>query len=339
MNILTSIRKNYCYCSPVEKPKLIVVIDTEEEFDWTSPHCRNHTSVRAMRWIGRIQDIFDSYRITPVYMVDYPVASQSEGYQPLLEIYADGRCLIGAHVHPWVNPPFEEQVNAYNSFPCNLPYSLEEAKIRVLGQTIEERFGVRPIIYKAGRYGLGPHTPAILEEQRYEIDLSVCPYMDYSAEGGPNFTEYCAWPYWFGANRCLLEIPLTTGFTGLLRPWGLRLHELASHPRLHRLHSIGILARLRCLNKVWMSPEGYTLNENIALLQALYRDGLRVFSFAFHSPSVEVGHTPYVRTQRDLDRFLSQCRQFFDYFIYELGGEPTTPLQIKKQLLESTPSQ
>lgn len=328
---------DYCHISCGEKPKLIVVIDTEEEFDWSRGFARNHTSVKAMRWISRVQDIFDAYRITPVYMVDYAVASQRDGYRPLQEIYADGRCVIGAHVHPWVNPPFEETVSVYNSFPGNLPPELERGKIRVLGQTIAEHFGGHPILYKAGRYGVGPHTADILEEQGYEVDLSVCPFMDYSAEGGPDFTCHSAWPYWFGAQRRLLEVPLTTGFTGLFRRWGFTLHHIASRAVFARVHAAGILARLGGVNRVWLSPEGYTLKENIELLRALYSDGLRVFSFAFHSPSVEPGHTPYVRSQRDLVRFLSHTRELCDFFIDELGGQPTTPLQLKKQLLESAP--
>lgn len=327
---------DYCHISSTEKPKLIVVIDTEEEFDWSTGFSRNYTSVQAMRWISRIQDIFDAYQITPVYVIDYPVASQPNGYQPLQEIYTDSRCLIGTHLHPWVNPPFEEKVSIYNSFPGNLPVELEEAKVRVLSQTIGEHFGAHPVVYKAGRYGIGLHTAEILEKQGYEVDLSVCPFMDYSAEGGPDFTRHSAWPYWFGTHRRLLEIPLTTGFTGLLRRWGFALHEIASRPVLARLHAVGILARLSGVNRVWLSPEGYTIKENIDLIQALYRDGLRVFSFAFHSPSVEPGNTPYVRSQRDLDHFLSHCRQLFDFFIDELGGQPITPLQLKIQLLKST---
>lgn len=328
---------DYCYLSPAEKPKLIVVIDTEEEFDWTRDFSRNNVSVRAMRQIGRLQDIFDNYGITPIYVVDYPVASQPEGYRPLQEIYSDGRCLIGAHVHPWVNPPFVEQVNAYNSFPGNLPKSLEEKKIKAISQIIGEHFGEQPTIYKAGRYGSGPHTAAILEKHGFEVDLSVCPNMDYSAQGGPDFTNYSACPYWFGTHRRLLEIPLTTGFTGILKHWGSTLYPMASHPALARYHMLGIMARLKFLNKVWMSPEGYTLKENIDLLKVLYHDGLRVFSFGMHSPSVEPGHTPYVRSKHDLERFLSHCQEFFDYFIYQLDGEPSTPLQLKKNFLESKP--
>jgi hypothetical protein len=319
----------------IKRPRLIVVIDTEEDFDWSQAFSRTQTAVQSLRHIGRVQQIFDAYRITPVYVIDYPVTSQTDGFLPLREIYRSGRCLIGAHLHPWVNPPFEEEVNRHNSFPGNLAHELELTKLRILSDCIEERFGDRPVIYKAGRYGLGPHTLAILEQQGFEVDLSVCPRMDYSHEGGPDYTDRSAWPHWAGPHRTILGLPLTVGYAGLLRRWGSRLHNIASGPALQRLRAVGALARLGLVNKIWLSPEGYNTTEHIALVRALYADGLRIFSFAFHSPSVEPGNTPYVRSRRDLEEFLSRCRRFFDFFLGDLGGEPTTPLDLKQQLYES----
>jgi hypothetical protein len=326
---------DYCRVDHTEMDMLVVVVDTEEDFDWSRGRSRSHTAVRALRWIGRLQDIFDEYSITPIYVIDYPVASQADGYQPLQEIHSAGRCLIGAHLHPWVNPPYEEQLNPYNSFPGNLPRHLEAEKLRILDDCIGEQFGSRPIIYKAGRYGFGPHTADILEEQGYEVDLSVCPHMDYSAEGGPDFTRYSAWPYWFGKHRRLLELPLTLGFAGLLRRWGTTLHGLASRPTLAAMHAPGILARLSLVKMIWLSPEGYLSVEHIKLVRALHHEGLRIFSFAFHSSSLEPGYTPYVRSWHDLEALLCRCRKFFDFFIGELGGCPTTPLQLREQLMAS----
>jgi hypothetical protein len=312
--------------------RLIVVIDTEEEWDWSAGLSRQNTSVRAMRSIDRLQAVFDEYRITPVYVVDYPIVAQAEGYRPLQEIRRDGRCLIGAHLHPWVNPPFTEPVSSRTSFPGNLAPEAEAAKLAVLGELIGERFGAAPTIYKAGRYGIGPNTESILEGQGYEVDLSVCPRMDYSGEGGPDFTAFSPRPYWFGRHRRLLELPLTVGFSGALRRWGLPIHRALSHPRLAPTHGIGLLARLRLLDKVWLSPEGYRADELRRLAHALWRDGLRIFSFALHSPSAEPGHTPYVRSTNELTEFLSRCRRLFDLLLGDLRARPSTPLELKREL-------
>ena len=323
---------NFCAIDPTEQAKLIVVIDTEEEFNWGLGFSPQNTSVNSIRSIESIQAVFDEYGIRPVYVVDYPVVFNSEGYRPLKEIYNSGGCVIGAHLHPWVNPPLEEEVSRANSFPGNLPYSLEASKLRILGDLIGERFGARPVIYKAGRYGIGTNTAEILEDQRYEVDLSVCPNMDYSHEGGPNFTAYSARPYWFGQKHRLLEIPLSVGFVGWLKSWGHFWSDLVDQHPFKQLHLGGVLARTGLLNRIWLSPEGYTLRENLALLRSLYRGGVRTFSFAFHSPSLEPGNTPYVSSQKDLERFFAHCRHFFDFFMGQLNGAPTTPLDLKMHL-------
>lgn len=109
---------------------LSVVVDTEEEFDWTKPFDRNATGVSHMREIGRLQGVFEECGIVPTHVIDYPIATQQESIRPLKEYAEAGRAAIGAHLHTWVTPPFEEEVTARNSFQGNLTRELERAKLR-----------------------------------------------------------------------------------------------------------------------------------------------------------------------------------------------------------------
>ena len=197
---------------------MTVVVDTEEEFDWSKAHSRANTGVSHMRHIDRVQEICDEFGVRPCYVIDYPVAAQEPGYGPLVAIHNDGRCSIGAHLHPWVNPPDQEELGRVNSFPGNLPADLERAKLSALTDAIERNFGERPTIYKAGRYGFGPHTAGTLSDLGYAIDMSLCPSFDFRAGGGPDFAREPARPFWFGD---ILELPTTAGFVGYLRgaPW------------------------------------------------------------------------------------------------------------------------
>ncbi len=167
-------------------PVLMVVIDTEEEFDWHLPFDRKNTSVESMRHVEKAQEVFDEFGIRPTYVVDHPVASQETGYSLLREFVSSGRATIGAHLHPWVSPPHEEGVNSFNSYPGNLSARLEEEKIARLTEQITRTFGARPTIYKAGRYGFGPNTGEILSKLGYEIDLSGFAGFDLSEDGGPD---------------------------------------------------------------------------------------------------------------------------------------------------------
>jgi hypothetical protein len=314
---------------PETRPVLTVVVHTEEEFDWNKPHNRNSTGVEHMRHIDRAQTMFDEFGIVPNYVVDYPVASQAIAIEPL-KAYADsGRALIGAHLHPWVSPPYEEEVNALNSYPGNLPRDLEAEKLRLLTEKISRSFGTQPVTYLAGRYGFGPNTGEILEGLGYEVDISPAVPINFCADGGPDYSGYTSHPYWFGNQRKLLGLPGTGGYVGALRCGGTSLYNRLTHPWLRRTKLSGLIARLRLMERIRLSPEDYSEPEMQRLTETLHRNGIRIFVFSFHSPSIQPGGTPYVQSEADLIRFLDKCRRYFDYFFNTLGGTSMTPLEIR----------
>jgi hypothetical protein len=315
-----------------QPPVLLVVIDTEEEFDWYESFDRSKTSVGHMRSIGRIQSVFEEFDIRPVYVVDYPVASQADGAEPLRELVASGRAEVGAHLHPWVSPPHEEEVNAFHSYPGNLPPELERRKLEQLTDTIEREIGARPQVYKAGRYGLGHATPATLSALGFTVDLSPCPPFDYRADGGPDYSGFPVEPFWHGAasEGGVLAIPTTGAYVGLARAGAHRLYKLATDTPLARLRLPGILSRLGIVERLMLSPEGYDPVHHERITRSLLRQGCRTFTFSFHSPSVKPGCTPYVRDERDLERFLDACRRYFELFLGELGGVSQTALELRE---------
>jgi hypothetical protein len=307
---------------PETKPVLFVVVDTEEEFDWNAPFARENTSVGAIQALTGFQAFLNRFAIRPTYVIDYPVASQAESASVIKALADSGRCTIGAHLHPWVNPPLVETLSRPNSFACNLGEGTEGAKLDVLTDTIERQIGVRARTYKAGRYGFGPSTARLLQKLHYDIDVSINPAMNNSAEGGPNFEAFDARPFVFGANRQTLEVPCTQGFAGFARRAGLKLHAFAQASALRPLRLTGVMRRLGALDKIMLSPETSTLGEMQALTRALVRDGVRTLTLTLHSPSLEPGHTPYVRNAADLQAFFDRMERYFRFFFEEVGGVP-----------------
>ena len=62
--------------SPADMPPtLLVVIDTEEEFDWNTTFDRGSTSVDNIGSQHLAQDLFTAAGIVPTYAIDYPVAT------------------------------------------------------------------------------------------------------------------------------------------------------------------------------------------------------------------------------------------------------------------------
>ncbi len=228
--------------------------------------------------------------------------------------------------------PVSETISTRNSFPGNLPPELERDKLVNLINKIESVFGHKPKAYKAGRYGLGPNTASILSQLGIHIDLSSCPPMNYSGEEGPNYTHSQSQPFWFGDNHELLEIPCSGAFIGWGGGYKAAIHQFAE--RFPKLRLNGIASRLGIVDRLRLSPEGYTIDEQIKLTNALHADGVRIFNWSFHSPSVVAGMTGYVKTEQELTQFLDSFRRYFDYFFGELNGVAATPTEVYRYCLE-----
>jgi hypothetical protein len=308
----------------VVPPLLLAVVHTEEEFDWSQPFDRKHDAITHLGALGRAQELFARHGAKPTYMLDYPVASRDEGVAAVKAVVAGADAAIGAHLHPWVNPPFDEPVSIFNSYPGNLPRALEKEKLRRLADAIASGFGARPVDYLAGRYGFGANTLSILQELGFRSDLSIAAMMDYRAEGGPDFSAAGNFSFWDG-EPAILRIPHNVADVGflcrntrrLVRPDGLAL--------LRAIHFGGILSRCGAITRIRLSPEGFELGHLKACARALVAAGVGVLVFSFHSPSLSPGFTPYVRDRDDLAEFLRRIDGFLGFFRSEIGGRFGTP--------------
>jgi hypothetical protein len=302
--------------APAFGRRFVLFGDAEEEFDWNGPFARDHGSVTAIAALPAANRHFVQRGLIPTYMVDYPVVNDPRAAAAIAGMVAAGECDIGTQLHPWVNPPFEEEVNAPNSYCGNLPRALQRAKLHALTDRIEQAIGRRPTIYRAGRYGIGPHTADLLVEAGYRMDVSIRALFDYRGQRGPNFSAHPIWPWWVSPE--LLEVPLTAAFVGPARHW----------PGLHRRPWLrGPLAGSGVLNRVALTPEGTPLAEALAAIRRLLADDVRLFSLSFHTPSVEIGHTPYVRDAADLRQFWAWWDGVFDLFARE-GVRPARAEEI-----------
>lgn len=321
--------------SALSGPVLCVVIDTEEEFDWNAPFARDNASVAALDWLGEGHRLFRRYGLQPAYLMDYPVATAPRARDIFGPWLAADECLVGTQLHPWVNPPFEEVVCPYHSFPCNLPPELERRKLEVLTAAVAEALGVHPVIYKAGRYGLDIRREDMLADLGYLIDTSVVPNRSFAGNGGgPDFFGYPEQPFWSSAERRVLYLPVSQSLVGPLRSaaQGSR-GRVVFGPALRALHVPGILARARLLERIMLTPEGTSLAEMCRLADAQRRAGAKVFMLSLHSPSLMPGGTPYAASAAEVAGLLRRIEGFLEHFFGHMGGVPISPLALRRRIL------
>ncbi len=303
--------------------RFILTVDTEEEFDWSKPLKRTGHSLETVPRLRKFQQFCESHSVVPIYLIDYPIATSGLAAEILSDAVVAGRAEVGVQLHPWVSPPHEEEVTAHNSYAGNLPPELERAKLLQLRDAIEKNFGAAPLIYRAGRYGVGPNTAGVLREAGIAIDTSVRSGFDYRGGHGPDFTGFPLQPWWVGDGGELMELPLTTVFDGALRRFGPRLYPLASMvPK-----ATSLMARLKLLERIPLTPEGTSIQEALRAIDLAVAAELPVLVFSFHSPSLSPGYTPYVRGDEQLDDFYEWWRLAFERLAAH-GVSPTTVSEI-----------
>jgi hypothetical protein len=179
------------------------------------------------------------------------------------------------------------------------------------------------------------NTAVALAELGFLVDLSASPPFDFSDEGGPDYSGFTSDPFWFGPNWELLGVPATGAYVGAVAATSFahRLHVVTNRRGFVRLKVPAVLSRLRLLDRLHLSPEGYSLPELVRLTRTLAQLGQSVFVLSFHSPSLKPGCTPYVRSSDDLERFLGTLEGYLDFFFTEMRGRPSTPLELRRELL------
>jgi hypothetical protein len=304
--------------------RVILTVDTEEEFDWNAPFRRTGHGTGHVRELARFQTFCEEIGAHPVYLVDWPITEDERAVEVIADALRRGTAELGIQLHPWVNPPFEEEVTGPNSFACNLPRALENAKFAALRDRVETAFGAPPTIYRAGRYGIGGGGAAMLREAGIAIDTSVRPLFDYSGESGPDFSAFPAAPYWLDAEESVLELPVTTVYWGILRRQGRHVHRLQRHvPTLFSAFS-----RLRLLERIALTPEGVTAEEAVRGIDIALDDGLPLLVLSLHSPSLAPGFTPYARDAAGVEAIYDWLRSVFDY----LGRRNVAPARLDEIL-------
>ena len=100
--------------------RFLVTVDTEEEFDWSMPFAREAHGTAALGALPHSQSRMEEAGVRPLDLVDHAVASD-----PRAACLADwarrGSATVGAHMHPWTTPPYDEALSGPNSFAGNLP--------------------------------------------------------------------------------------------------------------------------------------------------------------------------------------------------------------------------
>jgi hypothetical protein len=301
-------------------PAVLVGIDTEADDQWSAAGRRKNEVKNAER-LPSLQALFDEFGVRPTYVCTYEMATRDSSAAILRELQKGGRCEIGTHLHPWSSPPFRPEDLAAHTYPHNLPRELLERQLTELTTVIEERIGVRPTSYRAGRNGFDGHSLPILERLGYTVDTSVDPLFNERRKGGPAFAGAPLVPYrpdYADVRRPggskLLEVPISAAtLPALPKPLESLYASLPAIPYRGAIKRLG-------LRPVWLRPSYSTLPDMLAFATRLRDARVPCLNIIFHSSELLPGGSPYTPDAKSVTRFLDDLRRLLEHLVGRLGA-------------------
>lgn len=302
--------------------KFIITVDTEADNQWKS----DEVSLNNINFLPRFQSLCEKFSFTPSYLLSYEVLKSESAVRMLKTWQKQGRAEIGAHLHPWTTPPFDNGslINKEHSFPCELEDKQLLLKLETLTKAIKEKFGFSPTSFRAGRWGLDHRVANYLLELGYLVDCSITPKISWQntkglkgGSGGPDFRQAPIFPYFLNkkninkvADNGLLEIPMTIIYTGKFIKEGKIAFWFASLPPsfLKKVLNKFIFKMTWCR----IFPES-KVKDLIAVYKSAQKNNLPVLEFMIHSSELMPGGSPYAKTDLAVEHLYKKLELFFSF--------------------------
>ncbi len=156
--------------------------------DQADPRAKATGSTHLPR-LAKFQQFCEAEGVSPIYLVDYPVATSALAADILQRSGREGPRRSG-HPAPSLGQPAVRRGSERAQLLRRQPPARAGARqVRRLREAIETTFDAIPQIYRAGRYGTGRNTAAMLREGGIAMDTSVRAKFNYSAEGGADLPQ------------------------------------------------------------------------------------------------------------------------------------------------------
>lgn len=179
------------------KKPFFITIDTEGDNGWDRPRVYD---TRNAQGVERFQKFCEGFGFKPIWLTNYEMSLDSTFVKVVKDALRNGRCEVGAHIHPWNSPPDFSLTDAdykYLPYLIEYPYEVMEDKIAFLTKHLENIFEEKMISHRAGRWAINNEYLNCLNDYGYKVDCSVTPLIDWrnsmglpNGLGGTNYSEF-----------------------------------------------------------------------------------------------------------------------------------------------------
>lgn len=290
----------------------VLTIDTEEEWDWSGPFPQQVANVKNIDKLPAFNTICENIGIRPTYFVDYAVSDDDHAVDKMLTFTEKGNCEIGAHLHPWCNPPYFGEVGEAESHVVNLPVEQVSQKLDTLIASIETGFGIKPKSFRTGRWGINKNVMDLLVKSGITVDSSVYPFFEneyFSCGGASNL------PYWpdldnlliQGSQNIIYELPVTVGFNRPQFELANRIHSAFAKPPLSWTRFNGLAWHTHLLRKTYLCPELSSTQDMLTLCDTVISKGYPILHMYMHSSSLLANQHGLLSSEQNPFDFISDA--------------------------------
>lgn len=245
--------------------KIFVVITIDTEQDVNEDYVNQGTYANIEYGLPKVLEIFNKYNCKGTFFVTPDAILQNSNFFSHLKDEHE----IGCHLHPEFFTSASLNEIKHREYLCNFPLYEQERMIEKSSKIIEKEIGLKPISFRAGRFGINSKTIDILVKNGYLVDSSCTPYISWNSDGGPNWLN-CPKNEPFPIHNNFVEVPITImnllGIKYWLRP------SVSDITTMKKMVEIGRKQKIRVLNLMFHSME--STDPNPYLKSDLFLDRL-----------------------------------------------------------------
>ena len=305
-------------------PSFLITIDTEGDNLWG-----RHAGIttRNTGYLPRFQGLCERFGFKPTWLTNYEMAMDPAFVEFGRDVIKRGTGEIGMHLHAWNSPPLipltADDMRCH-PYLIEYPENVMRDKVALMTNLLQERFGVKMLSHRAGRWAFDARYARLLVEFGYVADCSVTPGVSWQSQlgnpdgaGGTDYRCFPDTPYYLDTEDIsrpgsspMLEVPMTTRTSWLN----------AKLPMAYTIPGVRSVAWRAAPPVRWLRPNGKNLSDMLALVQASVREKRGHIEFMLHSSEFMPGGSPTFRTASDIDKLYGDLEALFPAIARAYGG-------------------
>ena len=302
---------------------VLITMDVEEEGLFSGRYQRRNPPVTNVASLRRLTGLSDDLGFPLTLLCSHAVFTDAAACRVLEEMRDQHGAEIGAHLHHWSTPPFENEELFCQGTPTRtdkLDRKLLEDRLVSLLEAGEDFQGAPLTSFRMGRWDLKKCLFPLLHEHGIVVDSSICPLRSFA--GGADHFLAPGQPYWaLGKDVPFLEVPITQIPLASFMP---SLWQKFSGSKKDAFHFLAALSG----SPFWHND--FVMRLCVKLLQLRSCDVLCVF---WHSSELVPKGSPHVPDAAAADRVLKRIFSFFGWIREHVPCRGLTLTQLYKEAL------